>query len=350
MKKIVSSILMLLLSGAISGPANAQAVRPGPDTAAVIGGKRAITQREVDESIESQLFALEEKLYALRRNALENLITRILLEEEAARNGVTVDEIKRRLMPDRVEISRSQIDMIYGETAESLGGMSEDEARQRIKLDLEGRERIERYRRAIQELRSRAEVDIRLVAPVAPSIKVTPEGPSIGPADAAVTIIIFSDFECPYCKQASAVLREVIESYPQQVRVVFKQMPLPIHPNALKAAEASLCALRQGKFWEYHDRLFNSTDISGGNLLRYAAETGLSTTLFRACLDSSETRETVLKDMQEARRANVQGTPTFIINGRLLRGVTSLENFKSAIDDELKRRAQSRGSRPTGGG
>ncbi len=349
MKKIGLSTLILLLFGALLSPVNGQALKPASDTAAVINGKRVITQKEVDESIESQVFALEEKLYALRKNALENLITRALLEEEAARNNVTIEEIKRRLTPDKVEIPQSQIDLIYGETTESLGDMSEDEARQRIKIDLESRERIEGYRRAIDGLRSRALVDIRLAAPVAPAIKVTNEGPSLGPSDAPVTIIVFSDFECPYCKQASVVLREVIESYPQQVRVVFKQMPLAIHPNAFKAAQASLCASRQGKFWEYHDRLFNSTGITGGSLFEYAAETGLSTTAFRACLDSDETRAQVLKDMQEARRANVQGTPTFIINGKLLRGATSLENFKSAIDEELKRRAQGPASRPTGG-
>jgi protein-disulfide isomerase len=145
-------------------------------------------------------------------------------------------------------------------------------------------------------------------------------------------------------------LREVIDSYPRQVRVVFKQMPLSIHPNAFKAAQASLCAARQGKFWEYHDLLFSSTDMSGGSLLEYAARTGLPATEFAACLDSDESRAAVLRDMQEARRANVQGTPTFIINGKLLRGVTTLENFKSAIDSELKQRAQSPASKPTGGG
>lgn len=350
MNKIRFPILALLFFGALSRPAYGQAQKPGPDALAIIDGKRVVTQREVDESIESQLFALEERLYTLRKNALENLITRILLEEEAARNGVTVEEMNRRLMPEKVEILKSQIDLIYGETAGSLGDMSEDEARQRIKIDLESRERIESYKRAIEELRSRARVEIRLAAPVAPALRVTNEGPSIGPSNAAVTIIIFSDFECPYCKQASAVMRQVVESYPRQVRIVFKQMPLAIHPNAFKAAQASVCAARQGKFWEYHDRLFKATDMSGGSLLNYAAETGLSTTEFAACLDSGESRAAVLKDMQEARRANIQGTPTFIINGKLLNGITSFENFKTAIDNELKQRAQSPASKPTGGG
>ncbi|HSE96959.1 MAG TPA: thioredoxin domain-containing protein, partial [Blastocatellia bacterium] len=162
------------------------------------------------------------------------------------------------------------------------------------------------------------------------------DGPSRGPEDAPVTIIEFSDFQCPYCKQASNTIEELIRAYGDNIRVVFKHLPLPIHPDAFKAAQAAACADEQGKFWEYHDQLFNSADLAADTLRKHAGEIGLKAGEFNSCLESESSRAVVVKNLQQARQAGIQGTPTFIINGVVLRGARGLDDFKRAIDEQLR--------------
>ncbi|HET9529575.1 MAG TPA: thioredoxin domain-containing protein, partial [Blastocatellia bacterium] len=203
-------------------------------------------------------------------------------------------------------------------------------------LELENREKIGRYRASIAELRKKARVETFLAAPVSAAINIATDGPARGPSEAPVTIIEFSDFQCPYCKQATKTVEEVIRAYGDSVRVVFKHLPLPMHADAFKAAQAAVCADRQGKFWQYHDRLFNSSDLKTDSLKKHGAELGLNTSEFDSCLESDSSRAVVLKNMQQARQADIQGTPTFLINGRLLRGARSIDDFRKAIDELLK--------------
>lgn len=228
--------------------------------------------------------------------------------------------------------------------------MSEDKAKQRIRMDLEGHERIEQYRAALAEIRKKARIVISLPDPIAPTINVSNEGPSKGgPLNSAVTIIEFSDFQCPYCKQAADTLREVLKAYGDDVRLVFKHLPLPIHPDAFPAAQASVCAAAQGKFWEYHDRLFSSSSLSSDALIAIASELGLSMKDFSACRGSESSRAIVSKDIRDAKAADVQGTPTLIINGRAMKGARGQEDLKRTIDQEINRSLESRKSRSNKG-
>jgi protein-disulfide isomerase len=325
-------VLVLLLCS--TGYAQSQDGRRD-EVIAIINGSRIITRIEVDSLIGSQLYDLEEKIYNLRKNALNNLITRILLEEEARNQRVTVEELKERLVPIRVEVKQSQVEQFYAENAGSFGTISEEEARQRIRLDLETRQKLEKYREALAALRNKARLDTFLSAPKPPAVAISDDGPSIGPKDAPVTIVEFSDFQCPYCKQSADTLRQLQQSYGAQIRLVFKHLPLPIHAQAFRAAQAAVCADEQGKFWPYHDRLFSATEISVESLGKHAKELGLEMKKFESCLESEASRNVVLKNLQEARSANLHGTPSFIINGRLLRGMRGLSDFQSLIDQEL---------------
>jgi protein-disulfide isomerase len=330
----VFAFLLLFCS---AGYGQSQSARgDGDEIMAVINGSRVITRKEIDTLVGSQLYSLEERIYNLRKNALNNLIMRILLEEEARRRGVTVEELKDQLVPDRVEVKQSQVEQVYAENIEGFGAMSEDEAKQRIKLDLQTREKLERYKQALAALRSKAALEMFLSAPLPPVVAVNDDGPSIGPKDALVTIVEFSDFQCPYCKQATETLKRLQQNYGSQIRLVFKHLPLPVHPQAFKAAQAAVCAGEQGKFWEYHDRLFAAKDLSDGSLAAIAEAIDLRKGDFKKCLDSEASRAAVLKDMQEARRLDVHGTPTFFINGRPLKGVKSINDFENTINQELR--------------
>jgi protein-disulfide isomerase len=161
-----------------------------------------------------------------------------------------------------------------------------------------------------------------------------------------VTIVEFADFQCPYCRRMAPVLREVLQKYPRDVRLVYRQLPLiDLHPNSLHAAEASLCALEQGKFWEMHDAMFadqDALDVDG--LKRTAAQVQLRAQPFADCLASDRTLAVIRADTKAATDLGVNGTPGLFINGRFVSGAVSYEEMAATIEDEL-RRAQSQGSR-----
>jgi protein-disulfide isomerase len=162
------------------------------------------------------------------------------------------------------------------------------------------------------------------------------DSPSRGPQDAKVTIIEFDDFQCPFCNKVQPTIIKVLEKYPNDVRLVFKQHPLPFHKDAQLAAEASLAAGEQGKFWEMHDMLFeNQKKLKEDNLLEYAQELGLDTEQFKASLADHKYKPQVDREAQQAVQIGATGTPAFFINGIYLSGAKPLDSFVKVIDDEL---------------
>jgi protein-disulfide isomerase len=167
-----------------------------------------------------------------------------------------------------------------------------------------------------------------------------PEGndPSIGPLSAVVTIVEYADFECPACKENVAVLKELKRLYPGQVRLVHRDLPFPGHPGARPAAEAAHCAYEQGRFWEYHDVLFSRASMPV-DYLQIAKHLQLDTEAFDSCLSSGRPQAAVSKDVQDAKRLGISGTPTFFVNGRYLSGFQTLEALRAAVDRELSKPA-----------
>ena len=167
-------------------------------------------------------------------------------------------------------------------------------------------------------------------------VDVPEDSPSFGPATAKVTIVEFSDFECPFCSRVGPTLTKIKENYAKDVRVVFRHQPLNFHPNAKLAAEASMAAHEQGKFWEFHDKLFsNQKALDRANLEKYAQELGLNVSKFKAALDSGKFKAKVEADMAAGSAVGANGTPTFFINGREFVGAQPFENFKKLIDEEI---------------
>lgn len=169
------------------------------------------------------------------------------------------------------------------------------------------------------------------------SIEAGENDASKGPADAKVTIIEFSEFQCPYCKKGKETASEILEIYGEQVRLVFKHFPLTsIHPEAQKAAEATECAGDQGKFWEMHDWMFdNQKELAVDSLKAAAANLGMDSSEFDSCLDSGKYEEKVKNDTAEAKELGLGGAPAFFINDQLISGAQPIEKFREAIDKEL---------------
>jgi protein-disulfide isomerase len=172
----------------------------------------------------------------------------------------------------------------------------------------------------------------------APRIEVSYDPARVrGDKSASVTIVEFSDFQCPFCRKAHPVLKELLSKYEGKVKLAYRDFPLrEIHPDAGNAAEASRCAAEQGKFWEYHDRLFeNQNKLDQASLGGQAEELGLDRNQFDACLTSGKFHAQVERDYREGIRAGVTGTPAFFINGVVLTGALPLAAFEKVIEEEL---------------
>jgi protein-disulfide isomerase len=169
-------------------------------------------------------------------------------------------------------------------------------------------------------------------------VKIAVDGaPVKGPADARITLVEFSDFECPYCSAAEKQVDIVMAAYPKDVKLVYKQFPLSMHPHAEMAAEASLAARDQGKFWEMYDVLFkNYRRLSSDNIMIWAKEIGLDMDKFRADLVSGKYKAVVEKDLSDGEAAGVYGTPAFYINGKQYNGEVTLAALKPILAAELK--------------
>ncbi len=163
------------------------------------------------------------------------------------------------------------------------------------------------------------------------------EAPAFGPADAKVTIVEFSDFQCPFCSRAADVAHKVKEKYSDKVRFVFRQFPLSFHQNAHEAAQAALAANAQGKFWEYHDKLFeNQKALTRADLEKYAKETGLNVDAFKKALDAKTYAATVDAELKLGEEVAVDGTPTMFLNGARVANPTDFEGISKQIDEALK--------------
>ena len=161
--------------------------------------------------------------------------------------------------------------------------------------------------------------------------------PEIGPASAKITIVEFSDFQCPYCILAVPEIEAALKAFPTQTKLIFKQFPLEIHSRAFLAASAALAANKQGKFWAMHDAMFHQHEnLSRDTFLKIAQSIGLDTASFEKDMQSEEVRKAVEKDVEDGERAGVQGTPTIFINGRRYNGAITLSALKPILDDMLK--------------
>jgi protein-disulfide isomerase len=173
-------------------------------------------------------------------------------------------------------------------------------------------------------------------APVSPTTFDLTKAPTRGPANAPVTLVLFSDFQCGFCQRVNPTITQLLARYPEKVRLVFKHLPIEGHTLAPLAHRASLAAHEQGRFWEMHDRIFaNQRAMSRADLLAHAAALGLDVPKFTAAMDAEPTGKLVERDMAEAEKVGIDGTPTFFVNGKPLVGAQPLEAFTAAVDAAL---------------
>ncbi len=316
----------------------AEAVEPAPAEADVLAriGDRVIRQEEVEEAVSQQLRDLDRQRHQTLEQGLEQAIAEALLDMEAAATGVSVEKLVATEVDGKVpQVTEEEINAFYEQRKAQINQPLE-QISGRVRQFLTQQRRQGRYAEFLESLEAKYEPQ-SFLDPM--RIAVDAVGPALGPESAAVTIVEFSDFQCPYCSRIVPTLKQVAENYAEDVRLVFRQFPLhSIHPEAQKAAEASLCASDQDKFWEMHDSMFeNQSALAVADLKSQAAELGLDATAFNECLDSGRYAKQVDDDLAAGISAGVSGTPAVFINGRFLSGAQPYEAISAIIDDELRR-------------
>lgn len=279
---------------------------------------------------------LEQQLYTERKGALDAVIRGRLLEAEADRRELTVAElVEAEVVPKVGEPTNKEINDFYQQQRDKIQKPLKEVRDQLVELMRQTKYRLH-LADYLASLAAAADIKIHLDPPRLPvdltDVRVR------GPADAPVTIVEFSDFQCPYCRQVQPTLVELQEEYKDQVRWIFKDLPLnEIHPEAARAAQAARCAGEQGEFWPFRAKLFEQELFVDSMYSGLADELKIDSEKLLACLESARHEEAVAKEAQEARSLGIDGTPAFLLNGILITGAQPADAFRELIDRELER-------------
>ena len=356
--KFSKTMAILLLTAAIAAPAfakkdksktettptaataTATAASGGTDArpAATVGGA-VITMEELDRAAANQLTKIRQQEFQVRADVLGGLIQQKLIAGEAAARKVSeADLLKTEVEDKTVAPTPEEISQYYDKMKSRMGGKTLDEVKGDIEKALTVQKGNERRGQFLNELSAKSDVKI-LLDPPRSTVTLRPGTPAMGPADAPITIVEWSDYQCPFCKRAHPTIEQVLTEYKDKVRFIYLDYPLPFHQMAMPAAQAVHCAEDQGKFWEYHKNLFEAAgDLSNADLTKRAADLGLDGPAFQACTDSKKHDDLIKKNYDDGAALGVTGTPAFFINGRMLVGAQPIDQFREVINDELSRK------------
>jgi protein-disulfide isomerase len=298
-------------------------------------GKKTISREEVEKEMRAQLGELEEQRYAIIRSGIDQLVAQALMEQEAEARKITIEELQKVEIIDKAGTpSDAEMKKLYDDNVSQMGGQSFDQVKDQVVNYLVRQRAEERARIYIGELKKKYPTKIAL-RPKTVQVELGSR-PPLGSDKAPITIVEFSDYECPFRKRAEPVIKEVLKVYGDKVRVAYRDYPLPFHANARPASEAAHCAAEQGKFWQYHDKLMAASDLSADGLKAIAKTAELDQGKFDECVAAERFEAAINKDIAAGEAAGVQGTPAFFINGRMLDGAQPLEKFREIIDEELE--------------
>jgi len=322
MRFILATILMLGLAG----------VSHATEDVAATVGSTAITRAELEKHVKPKLIEIDNERFEALKEGLDEMVAEELLKQEAAAQKITPEQLEQKEVTAKAgEPSDAEIQQVYDANKAQLQGQTLDAVKPRIVEFLKEQKGGARKAQYIDELKAKYKTVVNLKAPV---VEVGTGGrPEKGPKDAPITLIVFSDYECPFCRRAEPTVEQVLKTYEGKIRYVFRDYPLPFHSKARPAAVAANCAIPQGKYWEFNQKLFTA-DISPDGIKKIAGEVGVDQKKFDECVAKND-QKSIDKDVEDGSAVGVNGTPAFFINGRMLSGAQPFEAFKDIIDQEL---------------
>ena len=342
--KMTRSFFMILLVSLLALFTVCYAVAQSPtDVVSIINGEK-ITRADVQAKNGGRLLQPRQDLYQAEQKAVDEFIAQRLLENEAKRQNLTVEELLKKEVSSKVQDpTDEQLKVIY--EVSNVGNQPFEAVREKLIEYVRQARTVKAQGAYLESLRSKSDVVI-LLAPPRTEVAAG-DGPHSGQANAPVQIVEYADYECPYCIKAHPALKKLLADYGDRVNLVYKNFPLPMHPSAQKAAEASLCAGAQNQFWAYHDRLFSATQLDVPSLKKFASELKLDTAKFDTCLDSGAQAAAVQKDSAEAQKLGISATPSFFLNGRFFTGAMDYNSLREMVQQELAAAEKAKGSAVT---
>jgi protein-disulfide isomerase len=328
----LSTVSLLLAAFFISGCQNND-----PTRIAVVDNQ-VILRSDLEKYAGRELSRQRDNLYKLEKQKLEEYISAFLLTQEAKERGISVEavldeEVKAKIL----EVGQEEIEVFYNSNKTRIN-VPLDKVREQIRSYLHNQKIKVQQELFLKSLHSKAKIVTYLKSPPIFRADLSVAGePAKGSDEAAITIVKFEDFHCPFCKEIQPTFNELLSRYNGKVRLVHKDLPLEtLHPQARQAAEAARCAHEQEKFWEYHDMLYaNAPKANADNLKSYAKEIGLNIESFDRCFASRKYKMAVQKNLNEGAQLGLTGTPTVFINGREISGNLPLKAFEAIIEEEF---------------
>jgi protein-disulfide isomerase len=324
-------ILMTIVALAAAGVA-----RAADDVAATVG-TTAITRAELEKHVKPRLIEIDNERYEALKEGLDELVAEELFKQEAAARKISSDQLEAQEVTAKGgEPTDAEIQQVYDANKAQLQGATLDAVKPRIVEFLKEQKGATRRAAFIEELKGKYKTAVNLKAPV---IEVGTGGrPEKGPKDAPITMVVFSDYECPFCRRAEETVEKVLKDYQGKIRYVFRDYPLPFHAKARPAAVAANCAHAQGKYWEYNEKLFTG-ELTPDGFKKIATDLSLDAKKFDECMAKND-QKSIDQDLADGAAVGVNGTPAFFINGRMLSGAQPYEAFKTIIDEEIAKGGQ----------
>ena len=330
------SVMKLASCLALAAACSAQSVIQGSrgEPVATVGGQ-PIYEQELVAELGPRLLQLRNQEYQVKSQALEELIRKKVVEAEAQKRGISIGKLYEEEADSKVsEPTDAEVGGYYLAVKAQL-----NQPLQEIRPQLQKAVKLLKIAAAREDyadsLRAKAQVAVMLRPP---KVEVSYDAARVrGNPTAPVTIVEFSDFQCPYCKKAQDTLKDLLVKYKDQVKLAFRDFPMrTLHAQAQMAAEASRCAGEQGKFWEYHDALFaDQTTLSQAGLVETAQSLGMDRNSFESCLATGKFKAQIEQDVQNGTKVGVAGTPGFFINGVFVNGAQPAAEFDKIIEGEL---------------
>lgn len=348
MVKIIVAAGVTIASAACSksGPDAAQAAPSGtdqniPEVLATIGNQK-ITLADLRDRVGEELDQLDANYNKTRSRTIETALNQILrervIDQEAKKQGKSMEDLVLAEAGGSFEPTEVDVSNWYNENQARLRGGSLDQLRGQI-VELLRKQNKEKAEQALEARLNKANNVTVNFKPYRLAFD-NSGSPTLGKKGSKVTVVEFSDFQCPFCRQFAGNLRELGREYGDRVEIVYRQYPIPsLHPFAFKAAEASLCANEQGKFWELHDLMFTDQEHIGvKDLKEKARRLGMDGNKFNTCMDTGKYTEQVQRDMAEGSKAGVTGTPAVFVNGiEVPGGAVPYPTVAAAVERELQR-------------
>ncbi len=302
-------------------------------------GDHVISLEAVEEQVRSRLIKMDHQRYEVLRGGLDQLLGELLIEMAARVRDMTPEEYAAAEIDARTPRPDSaMVEKVYESNKKKMSGLSPVAARAEVERWVLEQALAKRRKQVVAELAAEFGTRINLLPP---AVEVDTGGrPSLGgDAAAPVTLVEFSDYECPYCKRTEPVIRQILEIYGDQVRFVYRDFPLKMHRNARPASLAARCAEDQDAFWLYHERLMESSKLNEEVYRRIADGLSLDRAAFDDCLAAESFTAAIDRDIADGKSAGVSSTPVFFVNGRRISGAKPLATFRELIDAELSRKA-----------